>query len=182
MGGGDRGAGLVEIAHRLDEHDVDSARHQAAQLIGEQLLCTVGCQRAQGLQQLAGRPEVASHQDPVAIGHRAGDAGRSGVDLVDTVLETVPGEPAPGAAEGVRREDLGARRSVFVVQLGDSVGLVDVPVLSDLAGRQATLLQQPAITAIEDGRSASEKGRQSIVRHRRSLMTWHQEWFRCPSR
>ena len=75
-GGRDRRLHLAEVAHRLDQHDVDAAVAQPAQLLLEELLGVLRRHRAERLEQLAGRAEVAGDEDAVRVGDLTGRSTR----------------------------------------------------------------------------------------------------------
>ena len=106
MGGRDGGRDLAEVAHRLDQHRVDAAVAESEELLGEEGLRLVGGHGAERREQLTGRAEVAGDQDAVPVRDLAGDAAAGPVELVHPVLEPVHLQPGPGAAEGVRGEEL----------------------------------------------------------------------------
>ncbi len=53
--GADGGLDVGEVAHRLDEHEVDAARDEPAQLLGEELLRRLGGQGAEPCMARRGR-------------------------------------------------------------------------------------------------------------------------------
>ena len=70
-GGRDRRLDLGEVAHGLDQHQVDAAVAQPGQLLGEDRLRLGGVHGAERGHQLAGRAEVAGDEGAVLVGDLA---------------------------------------------------------------------------------------------------------------
>ena len=157
---------LLEVAHRLDQREVDAAGPRGPRhLLGEHRPRVVGGERAEGREQLTGRPDVARDEDAVPVGDRPGQRGTGPADLLGPAGETVRGEPQqPVGAEGVADEDAGAGLGVLLVERGDGLGAGEVPLLRTLArGGQAAFLQQPPPATVGDGRTSGEEGGQSVA-------------------
>ena len=132
-GTGDGGRDLVLRRHGLDPQHVDPAIGQGARLLGEGLGAVRDGERAERLEQLAGRTHGAADHDLAAglgalgIGDASADPGRSLVHRLHPVLPLVQLEAVPAAAEAVGQHDVRAGLDHGAVQGLDPVGMVEVP-------------------------------------------------------
>ena len=167
-GCGDGRPGLTEVAHRLDEDEVRPTGGQPSNLLGEQGGGLLERQRAEGVEQLAGGPDVAGDQRAVPVSDPACDGGSGAVDLLGPTGQAVCGQPGLGRAERVGREDAGACGRVVSVEVRHGIRVREVPGLGAVTDGQAAVLQEPAVASVEQGRAVGEQGQQS-VRHRTTV-------------
>ena len=150
----DGGRELVLRRHGLDPDDVGAALGEGVGLLGERGGALGDGERAERLEQLAGRADVAGDHDLAAaagalvVGDAAGDAGGQLVQLGDAVLGLVQLQAIARAAEAIGEDDVGAGRDHGAVQRLDAVDVIDVPQLGRVAGEQAHVEQVGAGGAI----------------------------------
>jgi len=137
---GDRGPGLVERGHRLEQEQVHAAFDEAFRLLAVGGDGLVEADVAEGLERLAQRSDRARHQG-LALRGGPSDAGALAVDLGDLVLEAVGAELEAVGPERVGLDDLRSRLDVLLVHALDEAGvgevqLVEAPVHEDAAGVQ----------------------------------------------
>lgn len=113
---------LGEVAHRLDDHEVDAAVDETAHLLLEHALRLGGGEGAERLEQLARGADVAGRGRRPWAGGLARDPRPFAVELVDALAQALELEPRTRAAEGVGRDDRRARVEVGAVDGGDVVG------------------------------------------------------------
>jgi len=134
VAGVQRRLGVEGVEDRLDQDQVAAAAHQR-----RHLLLVVARELVEGHRPEARVLDVGAHRGgAVGRSDRAGDearpverlegvrlgpgqAGGRLVDLGDVVLEPVVGQADAGRGEGVGLDDVGARREVGAVDLGDQV-------------------------------------------------------------
>ena len=123
----------------LDPGDVGAAGDETLDLLAERCVRVVLGDRAERLQQLAGRADRAGdeHRPVGCLGDGTGQLGGLLGDLGGAVAVAVQVQAVAVAPEGVGEDDVGAGVDEGLVQRGDLVRLLDVPELGRLARPEA---------------------------------------------
>ena len=162
-----RGHDFFLRRHGLDPDDVGTTGLQSQGLLAEGGNTVFFRERAQGLEQLAGRAHRARNHDLAAtlVGDAACDLGRALVDLGHAVLKIMQLQPVARPAEGIGEDDVGPGIDKALMQPLDAVDMVEVPKLRRVAGLQAHLKQIGAGGAVRHQEGLFRQQPQESVTH-----------------
>ena len=151
----ERRVALLDGGERLDPEQVHPAPGEGRGLLLEDRDGVLERERAERLEDLAGRPDVAGDERvPAALlDLGAREHGGGAIELGHALLEVVHREARAVSAERVREHDLRAGLEVAAVHLAHELGMQQVPGLRRLAEAQAVLEEQGPHRAVgERGR------------------------------
>ena len=133
---GRRGADLLRCRHRLDPGDVRAAVAQAAGQLLERFNGHIAGERAERLEQLAGRPDRTrdDHRPRRRIRHLAGDLRSTLGQLVDPILGAMQLQALAVAAERVGQDDVGDGVDELLMEGAHLLRMIGVPELGRIAG------------------------------------------------
>ena len=152
-----RGPYLREIRHGLDEDDVDARGRGSSHLFGKELVCLLEVERAEWTEQRSQRADITGD----VAGTRGTRCGGGSCEHLLYSRGAVEFERV--RAEGIRRDDFGARLDVGRMDAGYGVRVAQVDELGACAGGKTCGLEHSAHAAIEDEASPAFEHRTQVI-------------------
>ena len=155
FGGQHGGLGFIEVAHGLDQNQIEPAGGGNAHAFGEHVDRVLKSEIAQRTQQLAERAHVERKINRIFVSCIAGfGAGHVVVGGADDRVEVIELEPV--CAEGVRCDHVGAGFHIGKVDLFQHGRMRQVPRFGQFARAKTLFLQQRTHPAVKIGTAGTQ--------------------------